>query len=144
MSLKQTLMEEMKQAMKAHDSMKLNTVRLVISELKNFEIDNGEQDDAGVQKIISKLMKQWQDALTDFKTAGREDLITETEEKLAVLQNYLPTQMSEAELETIVKEVVAAAPVKTMGPVIGQVMQRVAGQADGGRVSAAVKAALVA
>lgn len=142
MPLKQTLMEDMKQAMRAHDTLKLGTVRLVISELKNFEIDNGEQDDAGVQKVIGRLMKQWQDALNDFKTAGREDLITETQDKLKVLEAYMPQQMSDEALKAIVDEVVAASPVKTMGPIIGQVMKKVAGQADGGRVSAAVKAAL--
>lgn len=142
MSLKQTLTEDMKQAMRDHNSAKLGTVRMVLSELKNFEIDNGEQDDAGVQKVVSKLVKQYQDALNDFKTAGREDLIAETQDKLKTLEAYLPQQMSDADLQKIVDEVVAAAPVKTMGPLIGQVMKRVAGQADGGRISAAVKAAL--
>jgi uncharacterized protein YqeY len=142
MTLKETLMENMKQAMRDHDSLKLNTVRQVISELKNFEIDNGVQDDAGVQKIITKLLKQYQDGLNDFKTAGRTDLIEETEEKLAVLSAYLPQQLSEDELQAIVAEVVAAAPVKAMGPLIGQVMKRVGNKADGGRVSAAVKAAI--
>jgi uncharacterized protein len=142
MTLKETLMENMKQAMRDHDSLKLNTVRQVISELKNFEIDNGVQDDAGVQKIITKLLKQYQDGLNDFKTAGRTDLIEETEAKLAVLSAYLPQQLSEDELQAIVAEVVAAAPVKAMGPLIGQVMKRVGNKADGGRVSAAVKAAI--
>ena len=142
MSLKQALIEDMKQAMRDHNSAKLGTVRMVLSELKNFEIDNGEQDDAGVQKVVSKLVKQYQDALNDFKTAGREDLIAETQDKLKTLEAYLPHQMSDADLQKIVDEVVAAAPVKAMGPLIGQVMKRVAGQADGGRISAAVKAAL--
>jgi hypothetical protein len=142
MSLKLDLREDMKQAMKAHDALKLDTVRSVISEVRNFEIDNGEQDDAGVQKIIAKLVKQWQDAIVDFKAADRTDLITETESKLQILKAYLPEQLSDEKLQAIVQEVVAAAPVKTMGPIIGQVMQRVAGQVDGGRVSAAVKAAL--
>lgn len=142
MSLKLDLREAMKEAMKAHDSLKLDTVRSVISEVRNFEIDNGEQDDAGVQKIIAKLVKQWQDAMVDFKEAGRDDLISETESKLEVLKAYLPEQLSDEKLQAIVQEIVAAAPVKTMGPIIGQVMQRVAGQVDGGRVSAAVKAAL--
>lgn len=142
MPLKQTLMEDMKQAMRDRNAAKLGTVRMVISELKNFEIDNGEQDDAGIQKVIGRLVKQWQDALNDFKTAGREDLIAETQDKLDVLAAYMPKQMSEEELQKIVAEVVAASPVKAMGPIIGQVMKRVAGQADGGRISAAVKAAL--
>ncbi|HCC84317.1 MAG TPA: glutamyl-tRNA amidotransferase [Candidatus Pacebacteria bacterium] len=142
MLLKQTLMEDMKQAMREGNALKRDTVRTIMSEVKNFEIDNGQQDDAGVQKIVAKLVKQFQDALGDFKTAQREDLISETQTKLDILQAYLPQQMSETELQAIVAEVIAAAPAKVMGPIIGLVMKRVAGQADGGRVSTAVKAAL--
>lgn len=142
MTIKQTLMEDMKQAMKAHDSLKLTTVRLLLSELKNFEIDNGEQDDAGVQKIAARLIKQWQDAMTDFVKADRQDLIDETKAKIEIISAYLPSQMSDEALAAVVDEVVAQSPVKTMGPIIGQVMKRVAGQADGGRVSAMVQAKL--
>jgi uncharacterized protein YqeY len=142
MSLKQTLMEDMKIAMRSGDALKRDTVRGVMSEVKNFEIDNGEQDDAGVQKIITKLVKQFQDAMADFTRGGRADLMAETQTKLDILQAYLPKQMSDDELNQIVADVVAAAPVKSMGPVIGQVMKKVAGLADGGRVSAAVKKAL--
>lgn len=142
MSLKQTLMEDMKIAMRSGDALKRDTVRGVMSEVKNFEIDNGEQDDAGVQKIITKLVKQFQDAMADFTRGGREDLMAETQTKLDILQAYLPKQMSDDELNQIVADVVAASSVKSMGPVIGQVMKKVAGLADGGRVSAAVKKAL--
>lgn len=143
MSLKLTLVEDMKQAMRSGAALKRDTVRTVMSEVKNFEIDNGEQDDAGVQKIILKLVKQFQDAMNDFVKANREDLILETQQKLDILQAYLPQQMTELELQKIVAEVVAAAPVKAMGPIIGQVVKRVAGQADGSRISAAVKIALM-
>jgi len=94
MLLKQTLMEDMKQAMREGNALKRDTVRTIMSEVKNFEIDNGQQDDAGVQKIVAKLVKQFQDALGDFKTAQREDLISETQTKLDILQAYLPQQMS--------------------------------------------------
>jgi len=143
MSLKITLMEDMKAAMRSGEALKRDTVRTIMSEVKNFEIDNGEQDDSGVQKIISKLVKQFQDALGDFKTAGREDLISETQDKLAILEAYLPTQMSDESLKNMVAEIVAAAPVKAMGPIIGQVVKKAAGLADGGRISAAVRSALV-
>lgn len=142
MTIKQTLMEDMKQAMKAHDSLKLTTVRLLLSELKNFEIDNGEQDDAGVQKIAARLIKQWQDALTDFVKAKRQDLIDETQAKIEIISAYLPTQLSDEALATIVDEVIAQSTMKTIGPVVGQVMKRVAGQADGTRVSSIVRAKL--
>lgn len=142
MTVKQTLVEDMKNAMRAHDSLKLNTVRLLLSELKNFEIDNGEQDDAGVQKIAARLIKQWQDAMADFVKANREDLISETKSKIDIITAYLPQQLSDEALKAIVDEVVAAATMKTIGPVTGMVMKRVAGQADGSRVAAMVKAAL--
>jgi len=73
MSLKDDLTTQMKDAMRAHDADTLGTLRLILSELKNFEIDNGPQDDAGVQKIIARMIKQWKDATNDYKNGGRED-----------------------------------------------------------------------
>ncbi len=142
MTIKQTIMEDMKNAMRAHDSLRLNTIRLFLSELKNFEIDNGEQDDAGAQKIAARLIKQWQDAMTDFVKADRQDLITETKAKMEIITAYLPAQLDDAALAAIVTEVIANSPIKTIGPIMGQVMKRVAGQADSGRVSAMVQAQL--
>ena len=137
--LKATFMEDIKTAMKAHDSEKLNTIRFLLSELKNFEIDNGVQDDAGVTKIIAREVKKQKDALNDFKNAGRTDLVEEVEKKILVMEAYLPQQMSDEELRSHVKEVVALEEKKDFGTVMKAVMARTQGKADGSRVSTMVK-----
>ncbi|MGD9129440.1 MAG: GatB/YqeY domain-containing protein [Candidatus Woesebacteria bacterium] len=138
MPLKQTLMNDMKQAMKARDSKTLGVLRLLLSELKNVEIDHGEQDDAGVERIIRRMVKQWREAIEEYKKGNREDLVTEAKEKITVLEKYLPKQMSDEELKKIVETVIAATDSKQAGPLIGQVMAKVKGQADGKRVAAMV------
>lgn len=142
MNLQAQLMEDMKQAMRDKDMVKLGVIRFLRSEIKNFEIDNGEQDDAGVQKVIASQVKKLKDAVTDFKKAGREDLVAEEEAKIIYMESYLPQQISDEELEAIVTRVIAAADDKNMGKLIGAVMKEVAGQADGTRVSAAVRSKL--
>lgn len=142
MDLQTQLIEDMKQAMRDKDTVKLGVVRYLRSEIKNFEIDNGAQDDAGVQKIISSQVKKLKDAVNDFKNAGRNDLVAQEEEKIAVMESYLPQQLSDEELNSIVTKVVDSAEEKNMGKIIGAVMKEVGGRADGGRVSSAVRAKL--
>lgn len=142
MSLQTQLLEDMKTAMRAKDSAKLDMVRMIRSEIKNYEIDNGAADDAAVQKLIKTMLKQQKDALGDFQSAGRQDLIDETEVKIAILQSYLPTELPDAELQAIVDSVLSATDTRDFGPVMKQVMQQVAGRADGARVTAMVKQAL--
>jgi uncharacterized protein YqeY len=139
MTLKEQLMEDMKTAMKAHDSAKLDMVRMIRSEIKNYEIDNGEANDEAVQKLIKSMLKQQQDALLDFKKANREDLIVETEAKIVILTSYLPAQLSDEQLEQVIRDVLATATVKDFGPLMGQVMKQVGTQADGARVTALLK-----
>jgi len=139
MSLNKQIMEDMKQAMKDKNAEKLVMLRLLRSEIKNVEIDHGEQDDAGVQKIVAKLLKQWNDAKSDYEKGGRDDLVKEAESKIVVLESYLPEQMSDDELKKIVKEVIDQSGQTQVGPIIGQVMKKVAGKADGGKVSQLVK-----
>jgi uncharacterized protein YqeY len=140
--LKAQLTEDMKNAMRAHDSVKLNTVRFLLSELKNWEIDNGVQDDAGVMKIIQREVKKMKDAIEDFKSGNRDDLVQEENAKVAILESYLPKQMSDEDLMKHVKEVVSSSEDKNFGILMKAVMARVQGQADGGRVSALLKQAL--
>lgn len=142
MSLKQTITEEMKQAMRDRNTEKLGTLRLLLSELKNFEIDHGEQDDAGVQKIVQRMIKQWKDAINDYKSGGRDDLVAEAESKITVLEEFMPEQMSEEDLRKIVEEVVAQSGQDKPGPVIGMVMKKVGSQADGGLVAKLVNQVL--
>lgn len=142
MTLKEQLMEDMKNAMRAHETLKLDVVRMIRSDVKNFEIDNGEADDEKVQKIIKSMLKQQKDALVDFERAARQDLIDETNAKIEIFASYLPTELSDAELEAVIAEVLASAENKDFGPLMGQVMKKVGSRADGGRVTAFLKKAL--
>lgn len=142
MSLKDQLMEDMKQAMRDRNSVKLDVVRFLRSEIKNVEIDHGDLDDAGVLKIIAKQVKSMKDANTEYAKGGREDLVTDNNTKIAILEEYLPKQMSDEELKKIVSEVVANSQDKHMGKIIGQVMAKVGGLADGSRVSQMVRSLL--
>ncbi len=141
-ALKNQLVEDMKTAMRARDSVKLGVVRYLLSEIKNWEIDNGEQEDEGVQKVIAREVKKMKDALEDFRKGGREDLVEEETVKIAIMESYLPQQMNDADLEAIVKKVVDAATDKNFGTLMKSVMSEVKGQADGSRVSAMVKKVL--
>ncbi|NCN03675.1 MAG: GatB/YqeY domain-containing protein [Candidatus Pacebacteria bacterium] len=139
MSLKDQLMEEMKNAMRAKDTVRLGVIRFLRSEIKNIEIDHGDQDDAGVLKIIAKQVKSMKDANSEYQKGGREDLVEENNTKIKILEEYLPQQLSNEELETIVKKIVDSAEEKHMGKIIGSVMKEVDGKADGGRVSQLVR-----
>ncbi len=144
MPLKVQLMEDMKTAMRARDSISLNAIRYLLSQIKNVEIDSGEQDDAGIQQIIRKQIKQMRDALVDFEKAGRADIIAEENEKIALFEKYLPTQLSDADLAAIVTAARSEHPELPLGQLIGVVKEKVAGQADGSRVANAVKAVFTA
>ncbi len=135
MSLQDQLFEEMKQAMKAHDQLKLDVIRLLRAKIKNVEIDRGEQDDAGVQKIVQQMIKQWKDAIIDYKKGNRDDLVQEAEAKVKLLTVYLPAQLSDDELKQIIEEVKITTGLDQVGPLIGQVKQKVGNQADGRRVA---------
>lgn len=144
MSLAKQLIEDMKQAMKDRDKVKLGAIRFLRSQIKNYEIDHGEQDSAGVEKLIAKEVKQIKESITEYQKAGRDDLVEEEKAKLAVLEAYLPEQLSEEKIKEIVKEVIDGQENPQMGPVIGQVMAKVGTRADGGSVSALVKEMLAA
>ena len=110
MSLKDQLKEDMKAAMKAREEGKiaLSVIRMVNSAIKNTEInDKVELDDNGVLGILAKEMKTRQDSLTEFEKAGREDLISHVKDEIAVLQKYMPAQMTEDEIRDVVKKAIA-------------------------------------
>jgi uncharacterized protein len=139
MTIKQQLTEDMKLAMKAGEKDKLMTIRSLLSEIKNAEIDGGEDSDTAAQKIVARMIKQWKDALNDYEKAGREDLSAETKIKILVLEEYMPEQMTDEDVRDIAKGVIDNSPVKDFGPLMGQVMKKTAGKADGARVSAILK-----
>lgn len=135
MSLKEQLVEEMKQAMKSGDKVRLEVIRYLRSIIQNYEIDHGEQEDEGVQRLVAQQVKQSKEAIAEFKKGERQDLVDAEEAKLAVLMEYLPAQQSDEELEQVVRKVIADIGADQPGPIIGQVMAKVKGQADGGRVA---------
>ena len=146
MSLKAQITEDMKTAMRAKDSERLGTIRLLQAAMKQKEVDERvELDDAAIVAIVDKLIKQRKDSIAAFEGAGRQDLADKEKAEMAVLQAYLPARMSEAEVIAAVQAIVAEVGAKgpgDMGKVMGVVKTRLAGKADMGQVSAAVKAAL--
>ena len=137
MSLKEQITEDMKAAMRAKDSGRLGTIRLLTSAIK--------QKDVAVVAVIDKMVKQRKDSISAFEQGGRADLAAIEAAELVVLQAYLPQRLSTdevlAEVKAIVAELGASGP-GDMGKVMGAVKTRLAGKADMGQVSAAVKAAL--
>ena len=146
MSLKERITNEMKDAMRAKDSERLGTIRLLLAALKQKEVDERiELDDVAVIAIVDKLIKQRKDSIAAFEQAARQDLADKEKSELVVLQAYLPERMSAEETLAAVKAIVAelgASGPGDMGKVMGAVKTRLAGKADMGQVSAAVKTAL--
>ena len=146
MSLKEQITEDMKTAMRAKDSERLGTIRLLLAALKQKEVDERvELDDAMVVAIVDKMVKQRKDSIAAFTTGGRADLADKEAAEIKLLDVYLPQLMGAdegaAEVKAIVAELGAKGP-GDMGKVMGAVKTRLAGKADMGQVSAAVKAAL--
>ena len=146
MSLKDQITDDMKAAMRAKDSERLGTIRLLTAAIKQKEVDERvELDDAAVVAVLDKMVKQRKDSITAFEQGGRADLAAKEAAELVVLQAYLPQRLSAdevaAEVRAIVAELGASGP-GDMGKVMGVVKARLAGKADMGQVSAAVKAAL--
>ena len=146
MSLKDQITEDMKTAMRAKDSARLGTIRLLQAAMKQKEVDERiTLDDTAVVGIVDKLIKQRKDSIAAFTQAGRQDLADKENAELLVLQAYLPARLSAdeiaAEVKAIVAELGAAGP-GDMGKVMGAVKTRLAGKADMSQVSAAVKAVL--
>jgi uncharacterized protein YqeY len=146
MSLKEQITDDMKTAMRAKDSERLGTIRLLLAAMKQKEVDERiDLDDVMVIAIVDKLVKQRKDSVTAFTEGGRQDLADKEASEIKVLEAYLPKRMSAeevaAEVKAIVAELDASGP-GDMGKVMGTVKARLAGKADMGQVSAAVKAAL--
>ena len=143
MTLKQQLTEDMKAAMKSRDQFTLDTIRMVISSVKNNEIDKkGDLSDEAVCALMGTLVKQRKEAALLYKKGGRDDLAEKEEQEIDILKAYLPEEMGEDELSKVVETVIAetgASSMADMGKVMKAVMARVAGRADGNLVSSLVK-----
>ena len=146
MPLKDQISDDMKTAMRAKDSARLGTIRLLMAAIKQREVDERiVLDDAAIVGVVDKLIKQRKDSITAFQSAGRTDLVDKESAELTVLQAYLPARLSADEITAAVGAIVAslgASGPGDMGKVMAAVKAQLAGKADMGAVSAAVKAAL--
>jgi len=146
MSLKEQLTADLKTAMRARDNQKRDTIRLLQAAIKQEEIDKQTiLDDAGVQAILTKQAKQRRESIADFEKAGRTDLVAEETAQLTIIETYLPQMMSRAEVETIATAAIAELGVndiKSMGQVMGVLMPKLKGKADGRIVNEVVRGLL--
>ena len=146
MSLKTQITDDMKSAMKSGDKDRLKVVRLIMAAIKQVEVDTRtELDDAGVLSVLEKMLKQRKDSIEQFEKGGREDLAEIERSEIAVLQNYLPEQLSDAEVDALISDAISATgaeSIRDMGKVMGQIKAKAAGRADMGAVGAKVKARL--
>jgi len=144
MSLESRLMSDLKDAMKSKDQAALRSIRAAKAAITNLKTDgSGTVIDEAVEiKLIQKLVKQRQDSLDIFEKQDREDLAVKEREEIAVLQNYLPQQLSEEEITPIIQELIkktGATSMKDMGKIMGMASSQLSGQADGKSISAIVK-----
>ena len=146
MSLKVRITDDMKSAMKAGEKDRLKVVRLIMAALKQVEVDSRiELDDAGILTVLLKMVKQRRDSVSQFGQGGRQDLVDIELAEIEVLNAYLPEQLDDAELDTLIDEAIrttGAASIRDMGKVMSIIKSKAAGRADMGAVGAKVKARL--
>jgi uncharacterized protein YqeY len=145
-TLKERITEDMKAAMRASEKERLSTIRLVQAAIKQREVDERiTLDDAQVLAVLEKMVKQRKESIAQFEQGGRKDLADKERQEIELLKAYLPTQLSDAEIDALIREAVAAtgaASIRDMGKVMGVVKGKAAGRADMASVGARVKAAL--
>ena len=144
MAIKEKLMADFKEAMKAHDEVAKNTISFARAAIKQYEVDHREElDDDGIAAILSKQVKMRKDALADFEKAGRTDLIDSYKSEIEILKRYLPEQLSDEKIREIIKGTAAELGIESgmqnMGQLMGPVMAKVKGLADGNQVKQLVQ-----
>ena len=146
MTLKERITEDMKAAMRSKDAARLSTIRMLLAAAKQREVDERiVLSDADVLAIIDKMIKQRKDSITQFAAGGRTDLVAAERAEVAVLQGYLPQQLSDAEIDALIAAAIGktgATGVSGMGKVMAELKPQVVGRADIGKVSSQVKAKL--
>lgn len=144
--LKQRVTADMKSAMKAKDKDALKAVRMVLGAIKQKEVDERiELDDAQVLAVIQKMVKQRKDSISQFEQAGRDDLVAVEQAELKIINQYMPTQLSESEIEQAVNEAITdtgASSMQDMGKLMGLLKSKLAGQADMAVVSRIIRSQL--
>ncbi len=143
MSLNAQIKNDIKDAMRAKDTAKRDTLRNIQAVVKQIEVDERrEVTDTDMEAILMKYCKQREDAMAQFKEAGRDDLVAKEEAELLIVKSYLPEPMTDDELENIIKEIITstgASSMKEMGKVMGAAKKAIGSKADGGRINACVK-----
>jgi len=143
MSLNAQIKNDIKEAMRAKETVKRDTLRNIQASVKQVEVDERRDvTDSDVEAILMKYMKQREDAKAQFADAGRDDLVAKEDAEIAIVKAYLPEPMDDTELESILKEVIAsvgAQSMKDMGKVMGAAKSAIGSRADGGRINQTVK-----
>ena len=143
MALKERITEDMKSAMRAGEKERLGTIRLALAAIKQREVDERiSLDDGQVLAVLEKMIKQRREAIAQFQSGGRPDLVAKENAEIALLQGYLPAQLSEAEIDALIAKAIAAtgaASIKDMGKVMAVVKPQAQGRADMGALSARIK-----
>ena len=146
MALKERITEDMKAAMRSGEKERLGVIRMITSAIKQREVDERiSLDDAQVLSVLEKMIKQRKESLEQFKAGNRQDLVDKEAAEITLLQSYMPSQLSAAELDALINEAVAAtgaASIKDMGKVMGLIKTKAQGRADMGAVGAKIKAKL--
>jgi len=143
MALKERITEDMKSAMRAGEKERLATIRLALAAIKQREVDERiSLDDGQVLAVLEKMIKQRREAVTQFQSGGRADLVAKENAEIALLQGYLPAQLSETEIDALIASAIAttgAASIKDMGKVMAVVKPQAQGRADMGALSARIR-----
>lgn len=143
MSLKERLMLDLKESMKSKDKIRKNVVTMIRASIKQVEVDDRiELGDEDIINVISKQLKQSKDAMIEFEKGNRQDLVDLTKLEINILMEYLPEQLTEDELKVMVQEAIEnvdAKSMKDMGKIMGYLMPKIKGKADGSMVNAIVK-----
>jgi uncharacterized protein len=146
MSIKDRIQQDMKDAMRAREKARLATIRLIMAAIKQREVDERiELDDTQVITVLDKMIKQRRESISQFETAGRDDLVATEQQEIEVIAPYLPAALSEAEIGQLVDSALqstGASSIKDMGKVMAELKPKLAGRADMGAVSALIKARL--
>jgi uncharacterized protein YqeY len=146
MSLKQQLTEDMKTAMRGGDKDRLGVIRLILAAVKQREVDERiELDDTQTIAVLEKMLKQRKDSVSQYASAGREDLADVERAEMAVIEAYLPAKLSDAEIDALIDAAIAetgASSARDMGKVVAAVKTKAAGRADMAQVSGRIKARL--
>jgi uncharacterized protein len=148
MSLKERITDDMKAAMRSGEKERLGVIRMITSAIKQREVDERiTLDDAQVLSVLEKMIKQRKESLVQFQAGNRQDLVDKESAEITLLQGYLPAQLSDAELDTLIQEAITAtgaSSIKDMGKVMGLIKGKAQGRADMGAVGAKIKARLSA